>query len=160
MLKKAFSFSILLVFSLIFFDVNAQTIDTSNLRVMLPPETGDICTLEPTDVNAHFFIGPSREMDDRLKQATTSTFEVDYLIESGNACGATSWPDDAREAFDYAVDIWRTHLRSEVPIKIQAIWRNIESEPGSVTLGNAGPTRIVQLPDVGPAKYLVHTGTA
>jgi hypothetical protein len=144
MFKKVFPAALFLIIPFIFFDANAQTIDKSELRVMHPPKTDEICTLEPTDVNAHFFIGPSREMDDRLKQATTSTFEVDYFIESGNACGATSWPDDAREAFDFAVDIWRTHLRSDVPIKIQAIWRNIESEPGSVTLGNAGPTRIVQ----------------
>lgn len=126
-----------------------QVSDASQLRVMLPPETEDICTLEPTDIDAHFFIGPSREMDDRLKQSATSTFEVDYRIESGNACGHTSWPDDAREAFDLAIDIWSSHLRSDVPIKIDAVWKNIESEEGFTTLGNAGPTRIVQLPDVG-----------
>jgi len=148
MLKKYLSLFITFIFLLTAKDALGQDFDVNELRVMHPPETEDICTLEPTDIDAHFFIGPSREMDERLKQ-TTTTFEVDYMIESGNACGHTSWPDDAREAFDFTMDIWSTHLRSDIPIRVQAIWRNIESEPGSVTLGNAGPSRIVQLPDVG-----------
>ena len=149
MLKKLLT---LPFFLLIFFSAEitmGQVFDASQLRVMLPPETEDICTLEPTDIDAHFFIGPSREMDERLKQSATSTFEVDYRIftdddDVPDACGYTIWPDDAREAFDLAIDIWSTHLRSDVPIKIDAVWRNIESEPGFTTLGNAGPTRIVQ----------------
>ncbi len=147
MLKKYLSLFLTLIFLLTAENVSGQGFDTSQLRVMHPPDTENICTLEPTDIDAHFFIGPSREMDDRLKQAATTTFEVDYFIEQNNSCGATTWPVDAREAFDFAIDIWSTHLRSDVPIRVQAIWRNIESEPGTVVLGNAGPTRIVQWSD-------------
>jgi hypothetical protein len=43
------------------------------------------------------------------------------------------------------MDIWSVHVNSPVPIKIEAFWTELEER----TLGSAGPTRIVQLPNVG-----------
>lgn len=48
----------------------------------------------------------------------TATFEVEYI----------NFPDDnlAREAFQYAVEIWESTLFSSIPIRIRAEWRDLE----------------------------------
>ncbi|MCC5942870.1 MAG: T9SS type A sorting domain-containing protein [Balneolaceae bacterium] len=116
-----------------------------DLMVMPVPHVEHVCTLDPTDVEANFFIAPDREMAKNFQTLATSTFEVDYRVDQGNSCGDTSWPEDAFEAFEFAMDVWSVHLSSSVPIRIDANW----TELGERTLGSAGPTRIVQLPGVG-----------
>ena len=56
----------------------------------------------------------------------TATFIVEY----------EGFPDEARVAFQYAVDVWSTLIASPVPIRIQAKWTDL---PGQ-TLGQAGAT--------------------
>ena len=128
--------------------VSGQTIDSGALKVMHPPDADHVCSLSPTDVNAHFSIMPGSELLKKMKQSPGSIFEVDYRIETGNSCGRLAWPQAAKDAFEYTLDLWSGHLRSDVPIRIMAVWRNIESVHGTV-LANAGPTRIAQLPGTG-----------
>jgi len=63
-----------------------------------------------------------------LKSASEKKAEiiVDYSL----------FPQNAKEAFDYAVSIWAHLIDSDVPIYIQANWRSL----GQNTLGSAGPT--------------------
>ena len=65
------------------------------------------------------------ELKSRINsRVKTSTFEVSYF----------GFPDNAKEAFQYAVDIWSVTFSSPVPVKIKATYRELES---SNTLGQA-----------------------
>lgn len=71
------------------------------------------------------------------------------LSRSGNYFGTeqpqfsvtyTGFTDEAREAFQYAVDIWNSLIRSPVPIWIDATFRDFSGyEDGRVILGGARP---------------------
>lgn len=52
---------------------------------------------------------------------------------------ATSISPEARNAFEYAVDIWERILVSPVPIRIQANWQAIISSGRGQVLGSASP---------------------
>ena len=52
----------------------------------------------------------------------------------------TGFTDEAKEAFQYAVDIWNSLIRSRVPIRIDATFTDLGgSEYGRVILGGAYP---------------------
>ena len=125
----------------------AQQFDTSGMirNVMEISDVGSVCTLDPTERNANFSILPDPELRYRMKQSASSSFRVEYNITGDNACGATSWPDEARHAFEYALDIWAAHLSSPVPIVIEAFWSELEEN----TLGSAGSVLGVQLTNRG-----------
>ncbi len=46
------------------------------------------------------------------------------------------FPQEAKDAFEYAVNIWEHILESDVPIYVQANWRSLSKN----TLGSAGPS--------------------
>ncbi len=133
--------------------ISAQQIEVDDLQVKTIPNAEHVCVLDPTDVNAHLHIRPSREMQQKIQAgATTASFEVDFGISTGNSCGDTAWPADAINAFEYALDIWGLHLQSDVSLKVQAVWREFDTGPeGGVTLGSAGPYQgvVVQSSAVG-----------
>lgn len=113
--------------------VTGQSINPGDIRMLPAPSPDRICTLDPTDVNAHFSLRAAHDpalFPDIVPQAD---FEITYV----NSCGANTWPDEAIDAFEYAADIWATHIRSNVPIRVEAIWENIGP------LGSAGPTFII-----------------
>ena len=58
----------------------------------------------------------------------SATFEVTY----------DGFTDEARTAFQAAVDIWSTHVTSEIPIRINAVYADL----GPTILGSAGANRI------------------
>lgn len=60
--------------------------------------------------------------------AATSTIRVTY----------NNFPGAPRAAFQYAVDLWQTHIQSDVPIDVQATWRAL----GEGVLGSAGAAYI------------------
>jgi len=72
-------------------------------------------------------IRPPAEYLERLKSGSLkkSTIFVDYK----------GFPDDARLAFQYAVDIWSTLVYSPVPIHVLANWVSLETG----VLGSCGP---------------------
>lgn len=119
----------------------AQRTDTSAFEVIEVPSPGHICTLGPTDENAFFYVSPNPEIRKKIPKAASAMFEVDYAVAVNNSCGEQNWPIQAAEAFEYALGIWAVHLRSDIPIRIQAVWQELEG----VTLGSAGPTRIIRL---------------
>lgn len=124
----------------------AQT-QTDRVLSRMAPEAGHICTLDPTERNAFYYIGADPQIDLLMKQLMP-IFEAEYITDPAGLCDPVQWPEQAVEAFEYALSVWSTHLRSEVPIRVRADWKAIETEQG-VTLASAGPTRIVQIPGVG-----------
>ncbi len=72
------------------------------------------------------YIPPPQSVADR-KGGEKAQIEVIYL----------GFPEDARTAFEYAVNIWSSLLSSDVKIRIRATWTSM-SEPG--VLGSASST--------------------
>jgi len=64
----------------------------------------------------------------QLKSASAkkATIIVDYI----------GFPDSAKLAFQYAVDIWKNLIYSPIPIHIQATWESLASD----VLGSCGPS--------------------
>ncbi|CAN5376593.1 hypothetical protein BH23BAC3_BH23BAC3_07440 [soil metagenome] len=118
--------------------LTAQSIDSQDIKVMQAPETERICTFEPTHINANHFIDHREITGKSPSMQASSEFRVTYE----NACNGDTWPQDALEAFDYAMNIWETHLQSSVPVRIEATWRELDEN----ILGSAGPTLIAQVP--------------
>lgn len=127
--------------------VSAQTVphSSSELRYMEMPEVKHVCILDHTDLNANMTIKSELETLGMLKATASVNFEVDYKVTQNNSCENTAWPNDALAAFQHAMDIWAVHLNSNVSIRIEANWVELEER----TLGSAGPTQIVQLSGVG-----------
>lgn len=72
-------------------------------------------------------IGPPREYLEHFKSASTqkATIQVTY----------NGFSEEAKQAFQYAVDIWESLIYSPVPIRVQANWTSLESN----VLGSCGP---------------------
>lgn len=105
------------------------------IKVMEAPEVGHICTIEPTHKDDFFFIKPEEMASKEFNQAKNSNFQIDYFSEDGGP----SWPNNAINAFNHAVEIWESHIESEIPIRVRANWVELEEN----TLGSAGPTQII-----------------
>ncbi|MCC5913305.1 MAG: choice-of-anchor D domain-containing protein [Balneolaceae bacterium] len=145
--------SVLTVF--ILFLLSATTVDAQILKIdesqiverngmiMAPaPDMGEICTLDHLDTDAHYHVKRHDLTAKWMSEVRSSEFEIDYV----NNCGDQVWPQQARQAFEYALSIWESHLDSSVPIRIRANW--VEQEGN--TLGSAGPTQIFQLQGAEP----------
>ena len=147
MTRSVFVAFLLILFSFLTFRAEARQVDPSGpiRNVMEISDVGNICTLNPTDRNAHFSIQTDPELRYRLKATAGASFEVEYKLSASGACGDTSWPDEAYAAFEYAMDIWAAHLSSPVPIVIEALWSELEEN----TLGSAGSVLGVQLTGTG-----------
>ncbi|RLC75620.1 MAG: hypothetical protein DRI61_14595, partial [Chloroflexi bacterium] len=66
----------------------------------------------------------------------TATFSVNWNPATCTGT-VTAWPQAAKDAFQYALDIWRSLLDSSQTIVVDACWR---SDLGSGILGSAGAT--------------------
>lgn len=131
------------VFMLLFFStgmtrVAAQSMDVQADQVMPAPDMERICTFEPTDINAKHFVSHRDIAGKIASRQSSSEFNVTYV----NACNGDEWPQEAVEAFEYAMNIWETHLQSSVPVRIEASWEELDEN----VLGQAGPTLIAQVP--------------
>lgn len=87
------------------------------------PRPDEICTLHPGPPNAKTRVLPA--VSSRGKAAKTANIVVEY----------NGFSAPAREAFQRAVDIWETHIQSDVTIKVAAQFANL----GENVLGGAGP---------------------
>jgi hypothetical protein len=76
------------------------------------------------DYDAGTYVGPPPFAAKR-EASRSATIEVTY----------NGFTPQARAAFQYAVDIWERHISSNVPIRIEANWLELEEN----VLGSAGP---------------------
>ena len=132
-----------------------------SIRPAPPPE--QICELAPMDHSTHTSLHHgdivrgghrSHGHQPRLQasQEATAAFDVTYVNAPMGTCGdQRTWPAEAIEAFEAAMDIWETHLESDIPVRIRARWRAL----GPRVLGSAGPTRIVAFEEDDPARGIV-----
>lgn len=111
--------------------------DLDNPIIIEPEEIGNICTLDHTDIDAHFYISSERIRQKVPFAQTTAEFQINYI----NDCGGQTWPQEAQEALEFAAGIWEEHISSSIPIRIDANWVDL---PGNV-LGSAGATRFYTL---------------
>lgn len=128
--------SALPVFLLLLFISNpvmAQIPDTPP-RVIEAPPTVEICTLEHTNEVANLFIEAREQAPGMPRQVPSAEFDITFTAN----CDGEQWPQQAREAMEYATDIWATHITSGVPIRVNAVWHDIAG------LGSAGPTLLVR----------------
>ena len=147
---KKHLFLFLVAFSLILFiDVQGQQIDMSELRYKPAPDIHEVCTLNPTDYNAFYYLKPDESLLNLMNKSTGTLFEVDYISDVENKCTSPNWPVEAVNAFEYALRIWALHIHSDVPLRVQATWRDFETDDDRVTLGGASPSQIVQITGVG-----------
>lgn len=114
--------------------LSAQQIqfDLDNPIFVEPEQIGDICTLDPTDINQHFYIPVDRIRQKVPQMQSAATIQINYI----NNCGGEAWPQEARDAMEFAMSIWEEHISSTVPIRINASWVALD---GNV-LGSAGAT--------------------
>ncbi|GIV58182.1 MAG: hypothetical protein KatS3mg042_1095 [Rhodothermaceae bacterium] len=69
----------------------------------------------------------------------TATFDVRFIDENPS----DPWPEEARAALLYALDLWASFIVSPVPITIEATWADLGScTAGAFTLAQAGPTTL------------------
>ncbi|KXK27834.1 MAG: hypothetical protein UZ12_BCD005001184 [Bacteroidetes bacterium OLB12] len=101
---------------------------------------GTICYHKPEDANLIIPPPAAYEAWKRNPATRTSatTFEVEYV----------NFSEEAKQAFQKAVDIWSGLIESPVPIRILAVWQPLS---GSV-LGGAAPGTYIRDFD-GPQKY-------
>lgn len=107
-------------------------------RIMEAPPTVEVCLLEPEEAHSDVLNQMRSTVSERTNHEPTAEFEVTFA----NRCSSREWPQAAQEAFLYATDIWATHIRSTIPIRILAAWDNDFDSPS--TLASAGPTFLVQ----------------
>lgn len=115
---------------------NDASFSKSELKIIEAPAMENICTFEPTYRDVYYYKKADQRLLKGFQRLKTASFQVEYFSDGA------SWPQQAREAFEYALQIWETHIDSDIPIRIQANWTAL----GDNTLGSAGPTLIVQPP--------------
>ncbi len=86
-------------------------------------------TLRAAPYDAHTHVPPSSVLAGLSKSAApTATINVTY----------NGFPNGPQAAFQFAVDIWETHVASSVPINVSATWRGLDDG----VLGSAGASFI------------------
>ena len=108
--------------------------DPSTASPTSPNEVGPMIILYGTNNNANTSVPPPpmQKLSQNGNYLTTeqSQFIVTY----------TGFTDEAKEAFQYAVDIWDSLIRSPVPIRIDASFTDFDGyEDGRIILGGARP---------------------
>lgn len=139
---KFFSYSAFILFSLLFISSSlvAQVNDSlvkQGYIAKVAPEMEHICIFEPSFQNDFFYKRADMEVLRKFHNQRAVDFQISY---------EGAWPQEATDAFEYALDIWSAHISSTIPVRIEASWTGL----GGNTLGSAGPTLIFQIPEGEP----------
>jgi hypothetical protein len=97
---------------------------------LVPVGAGELVPLLATSSDAVTYVGDEAEQAASATAARTATFKVNY----------TNFSPAAKAAFQRAVNVWSTQVRSSVPIVINASYRPL----GTGVLGSAGSNKIWQ----------------
>ena len=140
-MSKKYLFLVLLFSALLSNPIEAQHSFESNFEIIDTYSPKHVCKLPPTDINARFSVQSSPEVLSRIREKAQNNFEVDYF----SSCDGEIWPEQAITAFEFALSIWSEHISSDVPIKVNAKWTELEGN----TLGSARPSQVVQISGAG-----------
>lgn len=137
-LKPAIRFFLFLFTALMLSSAIRAQVATPQVTEILETEPAEnFCVLEPLEYDDHFRYAP---YPSRFRSSATgggATFKITYKSD----CNGEVWPEEAKEAFKYATELWGSHLNSDIPIAVEANW----VAQGSNTLGSARPTSVVTL---------------
>jgi len=92
-------------------------------HIKLPP----IVCYASEDSKKHY-VPLSDEFRLKLKSASAKTADIKVSY--------VNFPEAAKTAFQYAVDIWQTLIASDIPIHVTATWKSLSAS----TLGSCGPS--------------------
>lgn len=120
-------------------NMSAQDAGNHPLNFIDEAHSRHVCNLPATDVDAHFFVQSNPEVRDRIKAKTQTLLDVDF----SSSCSGEQWPQQAKDAFEFAMAIWADHVNSDIPIKVRANWTELDDN----TLASATPGRVLKLPD-------------
>lgn len=84
-----------------------------------------VCYASPESYSTYVGLPPQYYQRLKSANARVTSIEVTYV----------GFTPEARQAFQYAVDIWKNLVYSPVPIKIKATWKSLEKG----VLGSCGP---------------------
>ena len=110
----------------------------AQLHIAPPPEA--VCVLKASGEHVGLSIARPPSTG-KSGTAASAVFSVNFL----DATAEDPWPEDAKTAFQAALDIWSAHIESAVTIVVDATWANLggcDINQG-VALGAAGPTFFV-----------------
>lgn len=79
------------------------------------PKKPIVCYFEPTDKNT--YVGPPAAFLEARANPNARTATADIQVQY------VGFDSQSRDAFQFAVDIWKTLIQSPVKIKIKAFWR-------------------------------------
>lgn len=126
------------LFCIPFSTVFSQAIEFSD-----PIKTGIECTLPQAAFQGHLFVPPPQNI--QVPTDKSPTFQVKYVADRKRnmfGYGCTTWPDSAKQALEYALNIWSALIQSPQPIVIETCWSN--TLPGGI-LGSSGPANYYTL---------------
>ena len=132
---------VLTAISTLFFSALSHAQSLTGDALIPAPAPEKICSLSihENDISYH----PRIQATARVPGVQTATFIVDYI----DTVESEPWPQEAIDAFDYALSIWGSHLASSIPIRVTANWSDFGGcnlATGTV-LGSAGPLFLVEL---------------
>jgi hypothetical protein len=119
-------------------NLDAQDSGSHPLNIIDAPPVPHVCELPATDVDAHFFVRSNPEVMSRIKAKAQTMFDVDF----SSSCGGNQWPQEAMEAFEFAMGIWTDHVQSDILMKVRANWAQLDER----TLASTTPGRMIKLP--------------
>jgi len=96
-----------------------------------------VCDLPPAPYEGYLYIPPSIGLDN---SRSATSISINFQPE-GEIFGYTcsTWPAEAKDAMNYAANIWSQYINSNQPIVIEACW---STQLIGNTLGTAGPVGI------------------
>ena len=105
-------------------------------RVEMTP-ADEVCQLHITQDDLGTYLPPPGGIGQVLSGGT-STINVTYNDEDP----MEPWPQEAIDAFEFAANIWASHIDSPAPIEVEAEWSDLGGCDlmSGVTLGSAGPS--------------------
>jgi hypothetical protein len=98
------------------FIISAQELGIKSVKLMATNNVSDFKVPVPKEV-----------MNKLMNGTQAATFQIDYL-DTGDACPSgcsdtyIAWPQNAKDAFEYAYSIWGAQITSAVPVHIKVGW--------------------------------------
>ncbi|HUF07740.1 MAG TPA: T9SS type A sorting domain-containing protein [Rhodothermales bacterium] len=114
-----------------------STLTAQSLPVESRPAGADssfVCVLKSEDSDAFNYV---RRQNGPAAAGKTS---ANIVITFVNQIASDAWPDNAKDALNYAAAIWAGIVNSQITIRIEATWTNLgDCDGSSVPLASAGP---------------------
>ena len=121
---------------------SAAVLIPSTLTAQSPPvesrpagaDSSFVCVLKSEDSDAFNYV--RRAPETAVIGKTSANIPITFV----NQTASDAWPDNAKDALNYAAAIWAGIVNSQIAIRIEATWTNLgDCDGSSVALASAGP---------------------